>query len=119
MIPNGRFTVKVLTRRESTLRLLLAVWEKRDIPPMLDNELRRLSDAHVAFLLRFWTWKDQHWDESEPREYKEEPPQGWAFMFRQRPLTPVTVETLTANTCHQINRCSGRCLVPRQASKRR
>lgn len=75
---------------------LRAIWDKRDIPHIPVTEFRRLTDADLAYLYRFWSHKDRHWvkfdaissdkgidvvgdDAALARQpdFTEEPPKGW------------------------------------------
>lgn len=67
-------------RRKVTERLK-AIWSHRDIPPMPEQELRRVTDRDLAFLLRFWSHKDRYWDIEDSPPFREEPPQGYERMF--------------------------------------
>lgn len=116
------------SQRERTEKALKALWDKRDVPHIPANEFRRLTDADLAYLHRFWAHKDKHWAEESDdfafatqKDFREEPPQGYARMFRPLPVQPALTDaelsTLEIPRPNYRNN-TGRNLTPRQATKR-
>lgn len=60
---------------------LKTIWHRREIPFIPEQELRRVTDRDLAYLLRYWSHVDRYWDVDNAPPFREEPPQGYDKMF--------------------------------------
>ena len=82
------------TKAEDALRRL---WDKRSVPHMPVNEVRRLTDRDLGYLLRFWSHKDKWWDVEDAPSFTEEPPQGYEAMRKTEAERKAFVDDMGPN----------------------
>lgn len=111
-------------QRSKAVQMLREIWKRRDVPAIPAEELDKLSDNTVGYLLRFWTHKDRQWADEHDEvahtrqtDFAEEPPQGYTAVRDSKPPEPATLSD-SRNAARVFKTPAGGYLTPRQSAVR-